>query len=239
MAFGSLFDDMAVARRGDDGKIIQVIHPVPISYAPRDKFLSRLDAQESDDPDLDRKYHEVYPRMAFEMVDMSYAPNRALPRQHRHVERREGGLARIGTPTPYDITFSLSIAGRNTNDCHQIVEQILPNFKPQNVVTMNGRPAEGHLDVPIVLSSVSWEDEYDGALSESVRRVVFDMVFVAQYQFHGQAATPSDEEVVALIKKQSALKPEILKVRERHHLNAYGYYDEENVAHEFVTEGSR
>lgn len=238
VAFGSMFDDLAVARRDQDGKLLQVIHPVPIEYAPRDKFLARLQKQETDDEDLSDRFHEVYPRMAFEMISIDYAPGRELSPNHRHMERRGEKVVPVATPTPYDVGFTLSIAGRTSSDVHQIFEQIAPSFRPYHVVAVKDDPAGGHLDVPFYMAGNSWEDEYQGEVSESIRRVVMDVSFVAQYRMLGQAASPDSEEVVAAINKDSALKERIAKVRVRNHSNAYGYYSEENADHVQEISGS-
>ena len=224
VAFGSLFDDMAVVRRKRNGEIIQTIYPVPIRYAPRDKFLDRNESQPEDDGPLNTKFHECYPRMTFEITSMDYSPSRALSGNHRHMERRidsDKTAARIKAAVPYDFGVRLTIASRNAHDAHQLVEQIIPHFAPQTHVTIKDDPANGHMDIPILLTGIDWEDEYEGIVSESVRRVIFDINFIAQYHFYGQAATVDDEEVLEILGKDTARKPEI-----RHGTpeDGYGYF---------------
>ena len=236
--FGSLFDDMAMVRRGEEDQALQLIYPVPIEYAPRDKFLARLDKQSEDDGDRSTKYHEIYPRMAFEVTGMNYAPNRNLPKQQRHVKRvGESQLIVHKTPTPYDIAIDLNIASRHAGEVHQLVEQILPYFQPQITVPMVDFPVKGETyDMPLILTGIGWDDEYEGDL-DSIRRVTFTLNFVAQYRFYGSAGTDHEVEILKLMnemrakegkppKNSAAIQPAITNTRVNHYGSTYGYYDE-------------
>jgi hypothetical protein len=67
------------------------------------------------------------------------------------------------TPVPYNIDLSLYILTKTQEDGLQIIEQILPTFTPEYTLTLNAVPDMNvKLDVPIVLNSVSVQDDYDG-----------------------------------------------------------------------------
>ena len=70
-------------------------------------------------------------------------------------------------PVPYNLDFTLFVMAKNSDDALQIVEQILPYFQPDYTVTINDMTDMGiKRDVPIVLGSVSYEDNYQGNFEE-------------------------------------------------------------------------
>ena len=63
VAFGQLFNKIQVKRKDSEGDIVQSM-AVPLAYAPKEKFLTRLDQQ----PSLDeREFAITLPRMSFEI----------------------------------------------------------------------------------------------------------------------------------------------------------------------------
>ena len=63
IAFGQLFNNIQIKRKDSSDNVIQSIR-VPLSYAPKEKFLVRLDQQ----PSLDeREFSITLPRMSFEI----------------------------------------------------------------------------------------------------------------------------------------------------------------------------
>ena len=50
IAFGQLFNNIQIKRKDSNDSVIQSIR-VPLAYAPKEKFLTRLDQQ----PDLDSR----------------------------------------------------------------------------------------------------------------------------------------------------------------------------------------
>jgi len=80
ITFGTLFNDVIVQRKDNANNIVQDIK-VPLAYAPREKMLSRLQA----DPQLDKEPAIVLPRMSFEMDSFAYAAERKLNTIHRNV----------------------------------------------------------------------------------------------------------------------------------------------------------
>tara|TARA_B110000858_G_scaffold197440_1_gene259059 strand:- start:1044 stop:1361 length:318 start_codon:yes stop_codon:yes gene_type:complete len=76
VAFGQLFNKIQIKNKDASGNTIQSI-AVPLAYAPKEKFLTRLDQQ----PDLDkREFAVTLPRMSFEISGISYDSSRKLTR---------------------------------------------------------------------------------------------------------------------------------------------------------------
>lgn len=185
-AFGAMFNDVYVIRKNSGGDVISTIK-VPLSYGPRAKFLDRI--RENPDLTTDTKVAIKLPRMSFEITNISYAPERQLPRIGQQA------LTSAIDPTkrtklyqgvPYILSFQLSVYAKNQDDALQIVEQILPYFPPQYNLAMkpfDDYPQIKH-DVPIILTGVVLSDEYEGAM-ESRRTIIYTLDFDMHVQFNG------------------------------------------------------
>jgi hypothetical protein len=77
---------------------------------------------------------------------------------------------------PYNFTFELYIMPDTMDNGLRIVEQILPYFTPSYTVSINFTDIDKKIDLPVTLSSVSWEDEYEGSL-DSLRTMMYTLTF--------------------------------------------------------------
>ena len=101
VAFGSLFSNIRVERKAANGTS-QTIN-VPIAYAPKEKWLVRLDQ----DPNLDNHTYTTLPRLSFEITGMSYDATRKTNRMN-YITCGDGTtLTRVYSPVPYNIDISL------------------------------------------------------------------------------------------------------------------------------------
>ncbi len=66
----------------------------------------------------------------------------------------------------------------------QILEQILAYFTPEFTVTMNFTDSRNRIDVPIVLSSVASEIDFEGDTSTQ-RSIIFNLAFTARTYVYG------------------------------------------------------
>jgi hypothetical protein len=166
VAFGRLFSDIYIDRKEGDsvnGTTSQRIQ-VPLAYAPKEKWLVRLDS----DPNLDMNTYTTLPRMSFEIINYSYDPSR---KTNRMQQIKSAGTASsvptVYTPVPYNVDVNLYILTKTQEDGLQIIEQILPTFTPEYTLTLNTIPSMGiTTDMPILLNSVNVQDEYDGSFQE-------------------------------------------------------------------------
>lgn len=161
IAFGNLFNDIVIQRFDKDGDRIQTI-AVPLAYSPKEKFIVRL----QQDPDIERDVAITLPRMGFEISSFNYAPERKLASTLRNIKVPSPGSSTVSAqyvPVPYDLTFSLYSFCRHTEDATQILEQILPYFRPEFTTNVKIIPdMDIVIDVPVILNSVSPEDLYEG-----------------------------------------------------------------------------
>lgn len=186
ITFGTLFNQITMVRKTDDGTEIQRIK-VPLVYSPKERYVTRLES----DPDLTRQVQAILPRMAFEITSITYDP----ARKQNSLQRIAKGdtLSRTATQfvgVPYDINFQLTIYARNVDDGTHIVEQILPYFTPDFTLTIDPIPELGYLkDIPVILDSVEPVITYEGNW-ESVRYVTWTLNFSLKGYFWGPISTP-------------------------------------------------
>ena len=183
IAFGNLFNDIYVQRLDLNGNRIQTL-AVPLAYGPKEKWLVRL----VQDPNLDADVAITLPRMGFEITSLTYASQRKLSSTLRNSRLKTSDLDRVDTqfvPVPYDINILLSIFVRNADDGAQILEQIVPYFRPEFVTNVRLIPEMGIVsDTPVVLQDVSIEDTYEGDF-DTRRALIYNMNFSMKAYFYG------------------------------------------------------
>ena len=180
--FGSLFNDLVIYRRDNNGDIKQTIK-VPIAYGPMQKFLAKLDQ----DPNLQAPAI-LLPRISFEITGMNYDGERKLTSSFRNsvsIPTDNGSYKTTLTPTPYNLQFDLTIMTKYMEDGTKIIEQILPFFKPEFTPSVKLLDdLEHYIDVPIVLNSVSTEDTYEGSFEER-RALIWTLSFTMKGWYFG------------------------------------------------------
>ena len=183
VSFGSLFNDIHLVRKDNSGAIQQSMK-VPLAYGPRQKFLVRL----NDDPNLAQATAVTLPRIGFEITGMSYDPSRKLQRVQKFKKVKGAKSDQLDTqymPVPYNIDFELYILSKQSDDALQIVEQILPYFQPDYTVTINDNTDMGiKRDVPVVLNSIGYEDDYQGDFANR-RAIIYTLSFTAKFHLYG------------------------------------------------------
>lgn len=168
VAFGSLFNSIEVKRYNEDGSE-KSTNRVPLTYAPKEKFVRRLEEQSGISDTT--KIQTILPKMSFEMSSINYDPNRHLNKINTRVSRIDGSNPLVSfQEVPYNIGFSLYAYTRHMEDNLQIIEQILPYFTPEFLVTLNLNAIDTKLDVPIVLSNVAIQEQAEGNFLD--RRII-------------------------------------------------------------------
>ncbi len=183
VSFGTIFNDIHLVRKDNDGDITQTMK-VPLAYGPRQKFLVRL----QDDPDLGKQVAVTLPRIGFEITGLNYDASRKLNRVQQFKKVKGNTTKQLDAqymPVPYNINFGLYILSKQSDDALQIVEQILPYFQPDYTITMNDMPDMGiKRDVPIVLTNVGYEDNYEGDFTAR-RSIIYSLDFTAKFYLYG------------------------------------------------------
>jgi hypothetical protein len=176
VAFGTLFNNIELRRSTE-------VMKVPLAYGPKQKFLARLD--QNPDP-TNKRVQLTLPRISFEINGITYDPGRKVsPTQKIKITKDTDENKNVYMPVPYNLSFELAIISKNQEDGLQILEQILPYFQPHYnlpiklLETMNETK-----DVPIVLTSVDYEDTYEGDFATR-RAIIYTLQFTAKTYLYG------------------------------------------------------
>ena len=158
--FGTLFNNISIQRA--DGSFIKV----PLAYGQRQKFIARLQQQAGLGLDGEPRTAISLPRMAFELTSIEYDSTRKLNKKLHYKKANDDDptvMIKQFAPAPYNLGFELHALVKNTDDGLQIIEQIMPFFTPDYTVTIHTVPSIGDKrDVPIILTGVTQNDEYEG-----------------------------------------------------------------------------
>ena len=186
--FGRLFNNLYVIRKNSSGAVISQLK-VPLSYAPKQKYLERI----RENPNLteDTQVAIKLPRLSFEITSISYDAQRQLAKVGNFTTNSSSGentkRQRFFNPVPYSINFQLNAYAKSQDDALQIVEQILPTFNPQYALTIKPFATEYPSfkeDIQVIIQSVSFSDDFEGAL-EQRRTIIYSMDFEMKISYHG------------------------------------------------------
>lgn len=177
-AFGTLFNDIHVVRYNKAGTTAYENFKVPLSYGSKEKYLTRI----TSDPTLTKSIAILVPRISFELLGLTYDAGRKQVSTLQNFNNTASGTKSQYVPVPYDFNFTLSIYVRNTEDGTQIIEQILPFFQPDFIVTVDFIHEMGKkYDMPIILNSVNTTTEYESANQDgSARLITWDLEFTVK-----------------------------------------------------------
>ena len=188
ISFGTLFNDIHIRHQDDAGKDVSDLK-VPLAYGPSQKFLARITQQ----ADLNKAVQITMPRMSFEMTNISYDSTRKSSLVQTFKTCEDGTKAKkVFMPVPYNIGFELNILSKLNDDSLQILEQVLPYFQPHFNLTVDLVQSIGEKrDIPIVLESVNFQDDYEGNF-DTRRALIHTLQFTAKTYLFGPIADSSD-----------------------------------------------
>ena len=188
IGFGTLFNNIEIQHKDENDGVVSTLK-VPLNYGPAQKFLARITQQK----DLNRPYAITLPRMSFEHNSIQYDPTRKSSITQTFKAVDDGGnLKKVFMPVPYNIGFELNILSKLNDDSLQVLEQILPYFQPHFNLTVDLVESIGEKrDIPIVLDSVSFQDDYEGTF-DTRRALIHTLTFTAKTYLFGAIADSSD-----------------------------------------------
>jgi len=180
IAFGSLFNDIYVARFNPNGSEKERIR-VPLSYASKQKFITRI----QQNPELLNDFENNQPRMSFEFDAINYDSTRKNDSMTRTYGVKSGRYNFRFGRVPYDINFKLHFFSKNTDDCLQIFEQIVPWFTPEYSLTIKQiDPTDMETDLTMILEGVQYDDSYEGDFQDR-KIVTMTIDFKIKTYFYG------------------------------------------------------
>ena len=185
IGFGTLFNNIECRKENKDGSVYSRMK-VPLAYGPRQKFLARLEQQ----ADLNQKVAITVPRLSFEMTGISYDSTRKLSPITINTKGESNSVTRKQfTPVPYNIDFELNVISKTNDESLEILEQIVPVFQPSYQMTIKlVEEMADYRDIPIVLNSISYSDDYEGSFDERKITLV-TMQFTCKTYIFGPVGT--------------------------------------------------
>lgn len=189
IGFGTLFSEIYVHHEnGENGSGEPTKIQVPITYASQEKFIQRL-LNPSSITDGTRIENQL-PRISFIMNNIIPDPSRRRARFSPSVNLiSSGGQCQntgteIANEIPVNVGFNLFVYTRHIDDMLQIVEQIMPFFVPDHIISINLNENQQAVNIPIVMVSNNITDKYEGDLN-SRRFHVATFSFVAKSYIYG------------------------------------------------------
>lgn len=193
-AFGTMFNNIYIRHQDGEGEDFSYIK-VPIGYSPIQKFLARIEQKQ----DLRNRTAITLPRMSFEVGQLSYDSSRksSTLQTFNALVGPNNTPRQLYMPVPYNLPFELTIATKYNDDMFQIIEQILPFFRPEFNLTVNLSSTIGEKrDVPLVLQSISpFQDDYEGSF-DTRRFITATLNFVAKIFFFGPVDTDDNGNII-------------------------------------------
>ena len=116
IAFGQIFNNVVIQRTNSSGGVTARIK-VPLAYAPKEKFLVRLDQQANLES---REFATTLPRMGFEITGLAYDSSRKLTRVQKYSKVKSGEDGKKMnynySPVPYNISMNLYVFTATAED---------------------------------------------------------------------------------------------------------------------------
>ena len=188
ISFGTLFNQIYIKHNDSADNTISEIK-VPLAYGPMQKFLARIEQQ----AELNKATQISLPRMSFEMNSIQYDATRktSVTQTFKAVDNNSR-IKKVYMPVPYNIGFELNILTKLNDDALQIIEQILPYFQPSFNITVELVDSIGEKrDIPIVLDSINFQDDYEGDFSTR-RALIYTLQFTAKTYLFGPIADSTE-----------------------------------------------
>lgn len=191
--FGSVFNNIYVGKL-ISGKLNDV-YRVPLSYGPRERFLARIrNVNNVNNADVAIKL----PRMSFEITSLNIDNSSILNRNNTRKFQIDGNsneTITVRQAVPYILSMQLSVYADNQDSGLQIVEQILPNFKPEYTLSVKDMEGPGtNTDVPIILKDVTLQDDYEGDFESGRRQIIYTLNFDIKIKIVG--ATTNKAKII-------------------------------------------
>jgi hypothetical protein len=193
VGFGSLFSNINVQHDNPEDTVSPLIIRVPITYAPQEKFIRRL---------LETSSISDGTRIENQLPRLSYMMSSVTPDPSRRRNKSTTSKTMVGSPgnctgsnanfiteeVPVNVSFSLFVYTRHLDDTLQIVEQIIPYFNPDHIITIDMNSAQNDVRIPITMLSNNISERYDGDFG--TRRVnISSFSFVAKSYIFGKIET--------------------------------------------------
>jgi len=174
VAFGSLFNNIYIGSPDESADPARI----PLTYAPKQKWLRRIAESRME---TGSAFQLTMPTLGFALTNWQYDATRKRTTMTKKVgsTSADGVTKKVDfrfAEVPYNFTFELYVIPDTMDNGLRIIEQILPYFTPSYTVSINFTDIDKKIDLPVTLSSISWEDTYEGSL-ETLRSMMYTITF--------------------------------------------------------------
>lgn len=166
IVFGSLFNDIYVRKYAPDGSVITGSkRRVPIIFSPKEQYFTWI-YNTMRRPDNGTKVGVSLPRLSYDLVGIAPDQQRQIPPYLYHsgapnMNADSPYANRELSPAAYSFNFTLSIWSNDMDSSIQILEAILPYFKPEVSVKVKEQDTLPIInDIHVVFNSMSKQDNY-------------------------------------------------------------------------------
>ncbi len=182
LAFLSLFKDLQVAKFDSQSSTPKNYRAVPLIFSQKEKYADWLAKQEA------KTFSRYLPSIGVTLQSIAYDTERKVGQNNEVIARTvtddtTGQTEQIFQPTPYKLTFSLSILAANLQESFQILEQIIPFFNPYyNLTVKDFSDIDYTRNMKITLNDVSLTASEDIDM-DTVLRPQWDLTFTCNTLF--------------------------------------------------------
>lgn len=181
IGFLNLFSNIRVQKFDATGNVIEALK-VPIAWGSGDKSIIITDYEDENRLNDNTMVKMLLPRISISLDSIEY-DNVRMTQFTKFLFKQLSSTTynSIYSPVPYNFSFTVSVYTKYIDDGFQILEQIIPYYRPFYTITIkNIKNLEILKDVQIVLNGVSYEDTFEGAVQDE-RVINYNMNFVAQH----------------------------------------------------------
>ena len=183
VGFGTLFNNIYVSHDNAEGANTTL--RVPITYASQEKFIQRL-LNPSSITDGTRIENQL-PRLSYHINSIVPDPSRRRARFSSSTKLSSNctnPALEIANEQPVNVGINLFIYTRHIDDMLQIIEQIMPFFVPDHIISISFNENQNAVNVPIVMVSNNLTDKYEGDFNNR-RLHIASFNFVAKSYLYG------------------------------------------------------
>lgn len=183
VVFGSIFNDIYVRKYNPDGSVVEGSQrKVPITFSPKAQYYTWI-SNPMRRPDDMTKVGVSMPRLSYDLTGFAPDQQRQVsPYLYSTGPYKQDNIKghyfkRDRQPAAYSFNYALTLWSNDMDTSIQVLEQILPYFKPEISVKVKEEITLPILnDIHVVFQGISKTDNYTEGFEEN-RFIQWDMDF--------------------------------------------------------------
>lgn len=143
-----LLNGQTVKRYDKNGNVVKQISRVPVRFGPKAKWHHMWE----------KSFDRILPAISvyFSGIEFDSERNAGIHSRHLGSPNYTTGLySKLDKPAPYDLLYLVTLWARYNEDINQILENILPYFRPYVFVTIDEPITGDYLNVRVEMESVT------------------------------------------------------------------------------------